>query len=501
VLDLLKAEEYFDFVRRDANAAGGTQHAALTPEESAWEQRYRAIADRVTALGVERQALLAKPSRTAKEDARLDTLEHDLTVAAQAFQQLLSGLEEAFRGTPEGSARLAEVREAQGLMADLADLGRGTVALYTLVGEKTYRVILITPHAQVAREYPIAAADLNRKVLAFREALRTPVVDPRPLAQELYTILVAPVARDLKGAQAQTLMWSLDGVLRYLPVAALHDGETYLVERYRHVMFTPASQARLKDAPQATWKGLGLGVSQAHGDFVALPGVVEELQGIIRDAGQAASTGVLPGALKLDAAFTAPAMRAALRQRYPVVHIASHFHFRPGNETASFLLLGDGSHLPLSEIKTWPNAFAGVDLLTLSACETAMGNTAADGKEVEGFGVLAQRQGAKAVIATLWPVADASTKALMQELYRRHKTQPRLPKIEALRQAQLTLLHGQKPVRNMVAQGKRSLTVITTVAEPSDSSTSALPRFPWNPQAPYAHPFYWAPFILIGNWK
>jgi CHAT domain-containing protein/Tfp pilus assembly protein PilF len=469
VLDLLKAEEYFDFVRRDANAAGGTQRATLTLEESAWEQRYRAIADRVTALGVERQALLAKSSRAAKEDARLDALEQDLTVAAQAFQQLLSGLEEAFRGTPEGSARLAEVREAQGLMADLADLGRGTVALYTLVGEKTYRVILITPHTQVAREYPITAADLNRKVLAFREALRTPVVDPRPLAQELYTILVAPVASDLKGAQAQTLMWSLDGVLRYLPVAALHDGEAYLVERYRHVMFTPASQARLKDAPQATWKGLGLGVSKAHGEFGALPGVVEELQSIIHGAGQTASTGVLPGALKLDAAFTAQAMRAALRQHYPVVHIASHFHFRPGNETASFLLLGDGSHLPLSEIKTWPNAFAGVDLLTLSACETAMGNTAADGKEVEGFGVLVQRQGAKAVIATLWPVADASTKALMKDLYRRHKTQPRLPKIEALRQAQLVLLHGQTPVRKMVAPGKRG--VLVSVAEHSDSST------------------------------
>jgi CHAT domain-containing protein/Tfp pilus assembly protein PilF len=478
-LDLLKAEEYFDFVRRDANAAGGIQHATLTPEESEWEQRYHAIADRVTALGVERQALLAKSSRTAEDDTRLDALEHDLTVAAQAFQQLLSSLEEAFRGTPEGSVRLAEVREAQGLMADL---GAGTVALYTLVSATTYRVILVTPDTQVARDYPITAADLNRKVLALREALRTPVVDPRPLAQELYQILVAPVANDLKGAQAQTLMWSLDGVLRYLPVATLHDGEAYLVERYRHVMFTPASQARLKDTPQAMWKGLGLGVSQAHGEFVALPGVVEELQGIIRDEGQAAATGVLPGAIKLDAAFTAPAMRAALRQRYPVVHIASHFHFRPGNETASFLLLGDGSHLPLSELKTWPNVFAGVDLLTLSACETAMGNAAGDGKEVEGFGVLAQRQGAKAVIATLWPVADASTKALMQELYRRHETQPGVPKIEALRQAQLALLRGQQPAGDVVAQGKRDLVI--SGAERNDSSAAALPRCPQDPRAP-----------------
>jgi hypothetical protein len=70
-------------------------------------------------------------------------------------------------------------------MADLADLGPGTVALYTLVGEKTYRVILITPDTPIARDYPLTAADLNHKVLAWREALRTPLVDPQPLAQEL----------------------------------------------------------------------------------------------------------------------------------------------------------------------------------------------------------------------------------------------------------------------------------------------------------------------------
>jgi CHAT domain-containing protein/Tfp pilus assembly protein PilF len=499
VLDLLKAEEYLDFIRRDAQAAGGLQQATLTPEESEWAQRDRTIADQMTALGVERRALLAKPSLTAEEEARLVALEHDLSVARQAFQQFLSRLKEAFRSTPEGSARFAEVPQALTLSSDLADLGPGTVALYTLVGDTAYRVILITPDATVAREYPITAADLNRKVRALREALRTPGVDPQPLAHELYRILVAPVAHDLQGAQAQTLMWSLDGVLRYLPMAALHDSEAYLVERYRHVMFTSASKARLKDATQTTWKGLGLGVSQAHGDFAALPGVVEELQAIIRDEDQPAFTGVLPGTAKLDAAFTAEAMRRVLRQRYPVVHIASHFHFRPGNETASFLLLGDGSHLPLSEIRTSTNVFEGVDLLTLSACETAMGNTAGDGTEVDGFGLLAQEQGAKAVVATLWQVADASTKALMQELYRQRETQPGLPKIEALRQAQLALLHGQKPVGDVIAQGKRGL--IASVAERSDSSASVLPRFPWEPWAPYAHPFYWAPFILIGNWK
>ena len=197
--------------------------------------------------------------------------------------------------------------------------------------------------------------------------------------------------------------------------------------------------------------------------------------------------------------LTAAAMRTALRQHYPVVHIASHFQFRPGNETASFLLLGDGSRLPLSEIKTWPNVFAGVDVLTLSACDTAMGNATADGKEIEGLGVLAQRQGAKAVVATLWPVADASTTMLMQEFYRGRATHAGLPKIEALQQAQLALLHGQKPPELAMVHEPRGL--LTPVADHSDSKVPALPHFTPDPRAPYAHPFYWAPFILIGNWK
>src|SRR5208283_5394866 len=89
-------------------------------------------------------------------------------------------------------------------------LGSGTVALYTLVGEEKYHVILVTPAVQLAREYPIKAADLNKKVAAFRDALLDPSSDPTPKAQELYQILVAPVAKELDGAQATTLMWSLD---------------------------------------------------------------------------------------------------------------------------------------------------------------------------------------------------------------------------------------------------------------------------------------------------
>ncbi|HYP01202.1 MAG TPA: CHAT domain-containing protein, partial [Pyrinomonadaceae bacterium] len=374
------------------------------------------------------------------------------------------------------------------------ELGSGAVALYTILGAEKYRVILITPDVQKAVEYPIKAADLERKILAFREVLQNPRQDARPLAGELYKILVAPIAKDLQGAQAETLMWSLDGALRYLPVAALYDGERYLVERFRNVVFTPASNSRLKDQPSAKWSGLGLGVSKAQAGFSALPGVPEELRSIISEGEDAAQGSALPGKVILDDAFTEESFRAALRQRFPVVHIASHFAVQPGNETDSFLLLGDGGHLSLAKIRGSVNLFGGVELLTLSACDTATGGTAADGKEVESFAVHAQRQGAKAVMASLWPVADASTKQLMQSFYRIRNSQAGMPKAEALRRAQVSLLRGE--ATDLVG-GIERRGLLTTSAQRSGEASASSGIGKSN----FAHPFFWAPFILIGNWR
>ena len=163
----------------------------------------------------------------------------------------------------------------------------------------------------------------------------------------------------------------------------------------------------------------------------------------------------------------------------PVVHIASHFRFIPGTEKDSFLLLGNGNHLGLDQVKN-SSYFQKSELLTLSACETAMGSRG-QGTEIEGFGALAMGQGAKAVIATLWQVADESTALLMQEFYRL-KEEKKLVKVEALRQAQLGLLNGTIKPR-------------TQPDEQSDDGETD------DTDKPYAHPYYWAPFILMGNWK
>ena len=275
-------------------------------------------------------------------------------------------------------------------------------------------------------------------------------------------------------------------------LAALHDGEKYLVERWRNVVFTPASNARLKDAVSRNWKALGLGVTKSFGaNIPALPGVADEMRGIINDG--SSTKGILPGTIKLDEQFTQDAMLAGLRQRPPVVHVASHFQFKPGNETDSALLLGDGKFLSLAQIKTYQNVFGGVELLTLSACNTATSGSGADGKEVEGFGVLAQRQGAKAVVASLWPVADRSTKNLMQEFYRVRESKTNITKAEAMRQAQTKLLRGELQVTGDAKAAREIL-------HNSDKAVNQ-PLFKVNSKSPYAHPYYWAPFILIGNWR
>ena len=449
VIGLLKQEEYFEYIRRDSTEGSIDGRATLSVEEAEWEKRYRDVGGRLMAVGVERGELITKQNRSAAEIRRLAQLDQDLQAGNIAFEKFVGNLNQHFSAKAEGTLRIEQIHESQALMEDLRDLPAGTVLIYSIVGTDRLHAILRTADAQKAYQFPITEVDLNRKVAQFREAVQDPGIDPRPLGEELYKIIVGPMAEDLRQAKARTLMWSLDGVLRYVPLAALHDGHQYLIEQYGLSVITLASTAHFKERPDKEWRAAGFGVTKGYDDAGPLPAVVSEL---------AAVKDILHGEIMLDDQFTETSMRDELSKRYPVVHIASHFRFLPGDESKSFLLLGDGSHLSLKELRTLPNLFGGVQLLTLSACNTALG----DGSEVESFGTLAQRQGAKAVVASLWQVADESTSRLMQEFYRIRESSPGMTKLEALREAQLELLRGAG--------------------------------------TPYVHPYYWAPFFLMGNW-
>jgi len=136
-------------------------------------------------------------------------------------------------------------------------------------------------------------------------------------------------------------------------------------------------------------------------------------------------------------------------------------------------------------------SLADIDLIVLSACNTATpGGEKANGIEIEGFGSIAQDEGAKAVMASLWPVADASTKDLMVEFYRLYGKEGR-SKAEAIRAAQLKLLRGGYPADSTT----------TSRGVPFAATGSSLPVFTPDSKAPFAHPYYWSPFILIGNWQ
>lgn len=485
VLALLKEEEYFQYIRRDGEEASSlNRRADLTAEEAEWQKRYDAIGGQLMAIGAERAALLAKKTLSEEDTRRLTALDRDITVGNQKFQQFLGELAEHFSAKLEAHRRIAEIQETQGIMEDLRDLPEGTVAIFTLAAQDKFYAILRTTDAQKAYEYPIKAADLNRKIADFRQAAEDPRIDPRPLGQELYQILVGGMAQDLRQAKAKTLMWSLDGALRYVPLAALYDGQQYLIEQYRVSVMTLASSTRLKDRPDPEWRAVGFGVTKAYGGSPALPFVSSELAAII--ATGSGHEGVMQGDIRLDDEFTRDSMQQELLRRFPVVHIASHFRFSPGDDAKSFLLLGDGGHFSLAELKISANLFGGVQLLTLSACNTGVG----DGTEVEGFGTLAQRQGAKAVIASLWAVMDESTSHLMQEFYRIRESSPDITKVEALREAQLELLRGTGQFSGMT----RGVSVNPAAERPG------APRFPTDPKALFAHPYFWAPFFLMGNW-
>ena len=176
-------------------------------------------------------------------------------------------------------------------------------------------------------------------------------------------------------------------------------------------------------------------------------------------------------------------MENQLSGQHSVVHIASHFVFSPGDDSQSYLLLagkdeaGTGYHLTVADFRDNQKlTLDDTDLLTLSACETGVGSNAGNGREVDGLATTAQLKGAKAVISSLWPVNDSSTGDLMADFYRRWSDgNGKVMKVEALREAQLDLL-----------------------------AAKILPKPDYNdPNAPtnFSHPYYWAPFILMGNWQ
>jgi CHAT domain-containing protein len=518
VLELLKAQEYYQYTGSLGDTASaelpappdyrdlvlrvsskkkgkdkgkksdaGAETSDADADAGSWELRLERRADAVLALEQEAAALRAVPeaTRTAAERQRLATAEAGLARASDDLDVLLEGLTRDLDGK---DPRVKALRAADRLAAELVMLP-GTAAIYTLTSEERFWAVVVSPRGSRAYATPIRATDLEREVLAFRKVLCNPKQDPAPLARALYDVVFARASQDPAVASARTLLWSFDGVLRYVPAAALNDGQQYLVSRYRNAVFNRASVDTLADAPSGRLSGVGLGVARRIAPYTPLPAVAEELGGIFASGG---GTGLVPGEVLLDASFTEPALERALGGDNPVVHIATHFQLSTTDADDSVLLLGDGSLVNVGEIRKIKGGFRGVDLLTLSACDTAASGPSADGREVECFGTIAQERGAKSVIASLWPVSDRSTSLLMQTFYRMRAARPTASKAEVLRDAQQALVSGAV---TLPATGGASRILVQEEPDPVPGQPAYTP----DPAAPFAHPYYWAPFVMIGG--
>jgi CHAT domain-containing protein/tetratricopeptide (TPR) repeat protein len=334
------------------------------------------------------------------------------------------------------------------------------------------RILVHTSAGLTQRSVPVERAELNREVLALHDGLRSrlPAEDA---AGALFRRLIAPISPVLVSSGLHHLVLIPDDILRYVPFAALHDGHKYLIESYALSIGTPAAE-RTDATARPLRTAAAFGVSRAPDGTVLLPNVPVELRRVVR-ASPLDHTGALPGVILLDGAFTRASAARALASGPPVVHIASHFVFRPGALAGSYLLLGDGTHLTLDMLKTNALPLSGVEMLTLSACDTAIGELQADGREIESFAALVQRQGVRSVLATLWSVPDLSTSVVMAKFYgelTRARDSP-AARAEALRGAQLLLLKGP--------------------------FTSEPARSGYTPRSPYADPFFWAAFTLLSS--
>lgn len=492
VLDLIKQQELFDFVRRDsAEAASIDGRAALTPTEADLSAQIMDLIDAPIKAADEIAALKRKAADiglSKEEELLVQTLEQSLSDQFGKQQDDIDAvLDEA-----QKADRTIE-REVDRLNLDMVDatqerlkaMNGHAVELQIASLDTDLHIFLTTGRTGIHKSVPVGRKEMALLVFRAWSATATRDPDARIHLKRLYDILVKPVEPELKASRADVLMFNLSGVLRYVPLAALYSGEHYLIEDYAVALSTTAANTRYETMPRQRGKAAGFGVTKPHQGFAALPGVADELEAIFdgKDA-----KGFLGGKPREDESFNGVSLGEALKAQPLYLHVASHFRLVPGDAANSVLLLGDGRKLSLDEFrKDERYRLTNLDLLTLSACETA-GGVDQTGAEIESFASVVQKRGASSVLATLWPIADSSTAALMSDFYKGFLATG-LDKATALRNAQIAMLRGETRPTSMVTASRSADEVIDV---PAANTLLAEPGF--------QHPYYWSAFILMGNW-
>ena len=324
--------------------------------------------------------------------------------------------------------------------------------IYPIILRDRLEVILALPQ-QPLRHYSISlnAEQVETKLKQLYSSMSPgyPRNQSLQLAQEVYNWLIKPIENELKASKSQTLVFVPDGFFRNIPMTVLHDGQNYLIENYA-VAISPGLQLFPEGIQGQQLSMLAAGLTEARQGFTSLPGVGVELKQITTE---------LESQTLLDQEFTQDSFRIALNnQSFPIVHLATHGQFSSNSEETFLLTWNERISIQEFDLlfqKRRLGILEPIELLVMSACQTAVG----DNRATLGLAGFALRSGARSTLASLWSVSDDATSDLMREFYAQ-LTQSKISKAEALRQAQLKLLANSL----------------------------------------YDHPYFWSPFILVGNW-
>jgi CHAT domain-containing protein len=382
---------------------------------------------------------------------------------------------------------------------DIVNAQPGTVLIYPMVREHNIQFLLAFKagsgdNAAVtfrAIDGPsIDSTTLFKTAQSLRQQLSEPKSDLPTLqatSQQLYNWLIKPLEPEINQPNVKHLVFASDKATRYIPLAVLHDGKDYLINKpYTLTTILAASETDPK-APRPTGPNLLAVGASVFPNNRALPFVDQELNAIVRTP--QSPQGVFPGHQILNGQFDFPALKAQL-PGHNFLHIATHGALDPGNIDNSYLVPGQGAPITKAQISLLSGyGLKNVNLVVLSACETAVGTSAKGlntaGLELSGISYYFMKGGAKSVIASLWAVNDSSTALIMQRFYQ-HLNQGQ-SKAEALRQAQRDLLNLKDD-----AAANQAIGSLSQANNGLMLGSGTLPTG-------YVHPFFWAPFILIGN--
>lgn len=373
------------------------------------------------------------------------------------------------------------VATLQASQKSLETVSPGILVLYPI--SLPDRLVLLISSSQGIKQYsiPVTAKELKQHTLSFRRNLQS-----RPhnrflyQAGQLYDWMIRPILGDIRHWQVDTLIIVADGLLRTIPFSALHDGQQFLIEQYA---IANAPGFKLIDPKPLQWKDnkvLLAGLSEAVQDFSPLPNVPKELSRIE----SVLLAKELVGDKIVDQEYTLQEMQHKLQSsQYSVVHMATHAQFT-GQHNNDFLLTYDDK-LTIDKLKSLIGfgrfRDKPIELLTMSACQTALGNERA----ALGLAGVAIKAGARSALATLWFVDDEATSIAVTDFYQALAGKRLVPIVaQQLDKHSLPINSAQVTNRKAVSKAKALQEVqIAMIKQPR-----------------YWHPSYWAPFLLIGNW-